>query len=74
MPDSKRGRSPLTLRLTVFFDCRFRPRSYLLELTLDLLPYYTLLALTISLDADESLQPPAGVRGFDTHHEVMVIP
>ncbi|MFS7945198.1 hypothetical protein Hanom_Chr06g00521331 [Helianthus anomalus] len=41
MPESKRGRPPLTLKLTMFFDCRFQPRSYLLELILNLLTCYS---------------------------------
>ncbi|MFS7929365.1 hypothetical protein Hanom_Chr04g00331691 [Helianthus anomalus] len=35
MPESKHGRPPLTLRLTMFFDCRSPPRNYLLELILN---------------------------------------
>ncbi|MFS7917310.1 hypothetical protein Hanom_Chr03g00187501 [Helianthus anomalus] len=35
-PKSKLGRPPLALRLTMFFDCRSRPRSCLLELILNL--------------------------------------
>ncbi|MFS8001766.1 hypothetical protein Hanom_Chr13g01194231 [Helianthus anomalus] len=44
-PESKRGRPPIVLRLTVFFGCRFRSRSYLLELILDPSSCHTLVAL-----------------------------
>ncbi|KAJ0804783.1 hypothetical protein HanPI659440_Chr02g0042081 [Helianthus annuus] len=43
MPKSKRGRPPLMLRLTVFFVCRFRPKSYLSDGILDLPPAILLL-------------------------------